>query len=86
MQVGYNGYNVTIFEEKDRIGGMLQYGIPDFRLPKTILDRYKARLLELGVHIRPHVVMGGDLMIEWDRDTNHVYMTGPAVTVFTGEI
>ena len=58
------GYGVTIFEEKDRIGGMLQYGIPDFRLPKTILDRYKARLLELGVKIRPHVVMGGDLMID----------------------
>ena len=59
-----NGYGVTIFEEKDRIGGMMQYGIPDFRLPKTILDRYKARLLELGIKIRPHVVMGGDLMID----------------------
>lgn len=59
-----NGYGVTIFEEKDKIGGMLQYGIPDFRLPKTILDRYKQRLLELGVRIRPHVVMGGDLMID----------------------
>ena len=59
-----SGYGVTIFEEKDRIGGMLQYGIPDFRLPKSILDRYKARLLELGIRIRPHVVMGGDLMID----------------------
>ena len=58
------GYGVTIFEEKDRIGGMMQYGIPEFRLPKTIIDRYKARLLELGVKIRPHVVMGGDLMID----------------------
>ena len=58
------GYGVTIFEEKDRIGGMMQYGIPDFRLPKTILDRYKARLLEMGIRIRPHVVMGGDLMID----------------------
>ncbi|MBR3017293.1 MAG: NAD(P)-dependent oxidoreductase [Clostridia bacterium] len=58
------GYGVTIFEEKDRIGGMLQYGIPDFRLPKTILDRYKARLFEMGIRIRPHVVMGGDLMID----------------------
>ena len=32
-----NGYDVTIFEEKEKIGGMLQYGIPDFRLPKTVL-------------------------------------------------
>ncbi len=62
--LAWNGYGVTIFEEKDRIGGMLQYGIPDFRLPKTILDRYKKRLLEMGVKIRPHVVMGGDLMID----------------------
>lgn len=58
------GYGVTIFEEKDRIGGMLQYGIPAFRLPRSILDRYKARLLEMGIKIRPHVVMGGDLMID----------------------
>lgn len=58
------GFGVTIFEEKDRIGGMLQYGIPEFRLPRSILDRYKARLLEMGIKIRPHVVMGGDLMID----------------------
>ena len=35
------GYSVTIFDSKDKIGGVLQYGIPAFRLPKTILDRYK---------------------------------------------
>ncbi len=64
IQLARLGYGVTIFEEKDRIGGMLQYGIPEFRLPKTILDRYKARLMEMGVRIRPHVVMGGDLMID----------------------
>lgn len=64
IMLAQQGYGVTIFEQKDRIGGMLQYGIPDFRLPKTILDRYKARLLEMGVRIRPHVAMGGDLMID----------------------
>ena len=64
IMLARQGYGVTIFEEKDRIGGMLQYGIPDFRLPKTILDRYKTRLLEMGIRIRPHVVMGGDLMID----------------------
>jgi len=59
-----NGYGVTIFEQKDRIGGMMQYGIPDFRLPKTIIDRYKERLLEMRIRIRPHVAMGGDLVID----------------------
>lgn len=64
IELARKGYGITIFEEKDKIGGMLQYGIPDFRLPKTVLDRYKARLLEMGIRIRPHVVMGGDLMID----------------------
>lgn len=59
-----HGYGVTIFEEKDKIGGMLQYGIPEFRLPKTILTRYKKKLLEMGVQIRPNTVMGGALNIE----------------------
>ena len=38
------GYEVTIFDARDKIGGVLQYGIPDFRLPKTILERYKKKL------------------------------------------
>ena len=42
------GYDITIFESKDKIGGVLRYGIPEFRLPKTILDRYKKELLALG--------------------------------------
>lgn len=58
------GYSVTVFEEKDQIGGMLRYGIPDFRLPKSILDRYKKQLLKIGVQIRPNTVMGGALTIE----------------------
>ena len=64
IMLAMQGCGVTIFEEKDRIGGMLQYGIPEFRLPRSILDRYKARLLEMNIRIRPHVVMGGDLMID----------------------
>ena len=41
------GYSVTIFDSKDKLGGVLQYGIPEFRLPKTILERYKKKLLEM---------------------------------------
>ncbi len=58
------GYQVTIFDEKDKIGGMLQYGIPAFRLPKTILERYKVQLLRMGIQIRPNTVLGGELTIE----------------------
>ncbi len=64
IQLAHKGYGVTIFEERNYIGGMLYYGIPDFRLPKTILERYKEQLIRLGIRIRPHLVMGGDLMID----------------------
>ena len=39
------GYQVTIFEERNMIGGMLRYGIPDYRLPNSLIDRYRERLL-----------------------------------------
>ncbi|MEG0565495.1 MAG: NAD(P)-dependent oxidoreductase [Hungatella sp.] len=58
------GYGVTIFDAKDKIGGVLQYGIPEFRLPKTILDRYKKKLLEIGIKIRPNTAIGTALEIK----------------------
>ena len=58
------GYEVTIFEAKDKIGGVLRYGIPNFRLPKDILDRYKKKLQEIGVNIRPNTTIGGALQID----------------------
>ena len=59
-----NGYQVTIFEQQDKIGGITQYGIPEFRLPKTILSRYQKKLLELGIRIRPNTAIGTTLTIE----------------------
>ena len=48
------GYQVTIFEGKDKIGGVLRYGIPEFRLPKSVLDDIEYRHLELkGIKVRP---------------------------------
>lgn len=52
------GFDVTVFESEDRIGGILQYGIPAFRLPKDILEKLKGRLVELGVKIRPNMLIG----------------------------
>lgn len=52
------GFDVTLFESKEKIGGVLQYGIPDFRLPKDILDKLKDKLLGLGVKIRPNTLIG----------------------------
>ncbi len=58
------GYSVTIFESKEKIGGMLRYGIPEFRLPKDILDRIKSRLIELGVEIRPNILVGSKITVD----------------------
>lgn len=59
------GYQVTIFEGKDKIGGVLRYGIPEFRLPKSVIDDIQYRHLELkGIKIRPNTTIGGALSIE----------------------
>ena len=58
------GYDVTLFESRDKIGGVLVYGIPEFRLPKSVLDRYQAQLVQLGIKIRPNTVIGGALTVD----------------------
>lgn len=58
------GYNVTIFEAHDKIGGVLRYGIPEFRLSRGILDKIKEKLLEMGVKIRPNTLIGPYITID----------------------
>ena len=59
------GYQVTIFENKSEIGGVLRYGIPDFRLPKSVLDDIQYRHIEMkGIKIRPNTHIGGAIGIE----------------------
>lgn len=58
------GYHITIFEAHDKIGGVMRYGIPDFRLPKDLLERIKDKLLEIGIKIRPNTLIGPTLTIE----------------------
>ncbi|MDF2592789.1 MAG: FAD-dependent pyridine nucleotide-disulfide oxidoreductase [Clostridia bacterium] len=64
FDLALKGYNVTIFEAHDKIGGILRYGIPEFRLPKEVIDKLKEKLLELGVVIRPNTLIGPVLTIE----------------------
>ena len=64
FKLAQQGYQVTIFEQNTEIGGMMRYGIPEFRLPNSIIDRYKKRLLEMGVKIRPNTPLGGSLHTE----------------------
>ena len=58
------GYDITIFESREKIGGVLRYGIPEFRLPKSILERYKEKLIELGIKIRPNTAIGTTIIVD----------------------
>ena len=59
------GYQVTIFEGKDKIGGVLRYGIPEFRLPKTVLDDFEYHHLVLkNIRVRPNTTIGGAITLE----------------------
>ena len=58
------GYDITIFESREKIGGVLRYGIPEFRLPKSILERYKEKLIELGIKIRLNTAIGTTISVD----------------------
>jgi formate dehydrogenase major subunit len=58
------GHDTEVFEALPQPGGMLRYGIPDYRLPKDVLDREIATIAELGVKIRTDRVLGKDFSLE----------------------
>ena len=58
------GFQVTLMEAQDQIGGVLRYGIPDFRLPRERVDAYRAVLKRLGVSVKPNCHIGSNLLLE----------------------
>jgi glutamate synthase (NADPH/NADH) small chain len=58
------GYNVTIFEALHNTGGVLRYGIPEFRLPRKIVDKEIEYIKKLGVKIEHNVIIGKTLSLE----------------------
>ena len=64
QQLARVGHDVTLFEKNDTVGGLLRYGIPDFKLDKSHIDRRAAQLQAEGVTIRTNVVVG-----EWPADS-----------------
>lgn len=74
------GYKITLFECKQEIGGVLRYGIPEFRLPKILLDRYKNILIRMGIKIRPNTAIGKSLTIDdLQRDGYQAIFIGTGV-------
>ena len=64
MQLNRRGHQVTVFERKDRIGGLLRYGIPNYRLPKDRLDEDIQAILETGVQVEFGKRIGKDITIQ----------------------
>ena len=58
------GFDVTVFEALHKLGGVLRYGIPPFRLPRTVLDREIESLKEIGVKFEKNVVVGKSITLK----------------------
>ena len=73
QQLARAGHAVTLFEKNDRIGGLLRYGIPDFKMEKTHIDRRVAQMEQEGVTFRTGVLVGalpdGSKVTNWARET-----------------
>ena len=61
QQVNRAGHETVVFEKDDRIGGLLRYGIPDFKLEKRIIDRRLEQMSREGVRFQSGVDVGGDI-------------------------
>jgi glutamate synthase (NADPH/NADH) small chain len=79
QQLNRAGHWVTVFEKADRIGGLLRYGIPDFKLEKHILDRRLAQLSAEGVVFRTNACVGGNVPVEdLRREFDAIVLAGGA--------
>jgi glutamate synthase (NADPH/NADH) small chain len=73
QQLARAGHDVTLFEKNDRVGGLLRYGIPDFKMEKSHIDRRVEQLRAEGVTIRTSVLVGempkGSKVTNWSKET-----------------
>lgn len=63
-ELAQRGYEVTIFEALHELGGVLVYGIPEFRLPKALVKAEIDQVLELGVTVHKNVIVGQSILLE----------------------
>ncbi len=58
------GHAVTVFEKQEKLGGMMAYGIPGYRVPRDILDAEIQRIIDTGIEVKTGVVIGKDVTVE----------------------
>jgi len=70
------GFQVTIFEAQDKLGGMLYVGIPPYRLPKDILDREVSIIEKMGIEVKYHTQVGENISIkDIQKDYNAIFIS-----------
>lgn len=73
QQLARAGHDVTVFEKNDRVGGLLRYGIPDFKMEKSHIDRRVEQMKAEGVTFRTGVIVGslpeGSKVTSWARES-----------------
>ena len=73
------GHSVTVFDAMPKMGGMLRYGIPEYRLPKALLDREIAQIAALGVTMKNNVQIGKDVSLaDLQKDFDAVILAAGA--------
>ena len=75
-QMARRGYRVTVYETQDKPGGMLQYGIPQYRLPEEVLAAEIERVLAVGVELRTGTAVGRDVSIAELRERHAALFVG----------
>jgi NADPH-dependent glutamate synthase beta subunit-like oxidoreductase/ferredoxin len=75
-QMARRGYSVTVYERRPMAGGMLRYGVPDYRLPPDVLSAEIDRIRRLGVEIRTNTAIGTDISIDDLRSAHDVLYLG----------
>jgi len=68
------GYAVTLYEKEQHLGGMMRYGIPDYRLPPAVLEREIAWLVKHGINVKRNTALGRDISLDALRERHNAVL------------
>lgn len=71
-QMARRGYRVTVYEKESKPGGMLYYGIPQYRLPEAVIEAEVRRIFDLGIDFRPRLALGRDMELAGLQDRHEI--------------
>jgi NADH-quinone oxidoreductase subunit F len=79
LELNRRGYAVTVFEKYDQAGGMMRWGIPEYRLPRDVLDMEIQDILDTGVELKTGTEIGKDVAFDQlKKDFDHIYVAAGA--------